>query len=58
MMPNLDGFGLVARLRADESNRRPSVIVLSARAGRRIAHRGLQVGRRTITSSSRSPRVS
>ena len=44
MMPNLDGFGLVARLRADEATADLPVIVLSARAGEESRIEGLQVG--------------
>ena len=44
MMPNLDGFGLVARLRADETTADLPVIVLSARAGEESRIEGLQVG--------------
>jgi signal transduction histidine kinase len=44
MMPNLDGFGLVARLRADEATVDLPVIVLSARAGEESRIEGLLVG--------------
>ena len=44
MMPNLDGFGLVARLRANEATADLPVIVLSARAGEESRIEGLQVG--------------
>jgi DNA-binding response OmpR family regulator len=44
MMPNLDGFGLVARLRANEAMADLPVIVLSARAGEEPRLEGLQVG--------------
>ena len=44
MMPNLDGFGLVARLRADEATADLPVIVLSARAGEESRIEGLQAG--------------
>jgi signal transduction histidine kinase len=44
MMPNLDGFGLVARLRADEATADLPVIVVSARAGEESRIEGLLVG--------------
>ena len=44
MMPNLDGFGLVARLRADEATADIPVIMLSARAGEESRIEGLQAG--------------
>jgi signal transduction histidine kinase len=44
MMPNLDGFGLVARLRGDEATADLPVIVLSARAGEESRIEGLEVG--------------
>ena len=44
MMPNLDGFGLVARLRATEATSDIPVIVLSARAGEESRVEGLQAG--------------
>ena len=44
MMPNLDGFGLVARLRANEATADLPVIVLSARAGEESRIEGLQAG--------------
>jgi signal transduction histidine kinase len=44
MMPNLDGFGLVARLRANEATADLPVIVLSARAEEESRIEGLQVG--------------
>ena len=44
MMPNLDGFGLIARLRADESTSDITVIVLSARAGEESRIEGLRAG--------------
>jgi signal transduction histidine kinase len=44
MMPNLDGFGLVARLRATEATAEIPVIMLSARAGEESRVEGLQAG--------------
>jgi signal transduction histidine kinase len=44
MMPNLDGFGLLRALRADERTRRLPVILLSARAGEESALEGLEAG--------------
>jgi PAS domain S-box-containing protein len=44
MMPRLDGFGLIARLRATEALRYLPVILLSARAGDDAKIEGLQAG--------------
>ncbi|SDF75288.1 MULTISPECIES: ATP-binding protein [unclassified Duganella] len=44
MMPRLDGFGLIARIRADETLRHLPVILLSARAGEEAKIEGLQAG--------------
>ena len=44
MMPELDGLGLVAALRADESLRDIPVLMLSARAGEEARLEGLQSG--------------
>lgn len=44
MMPKLDGFGLIARIRAEESLRHLPVILLSARAGEEARIEGLQAG--------------
>lgn len=44
MMPRLDGFGLIARIRATESLRHLPVILLSARAGEEAKIEGLQAG--------------
>jgi PAS domain S-box-containing protein len=44
MMPRLDGFGLIARIRADETLRRLPIILLSARAGEEAKIEGLQAG--------------
>jgi signal transduction histidine kinase len=44
MMPGLDGFQLIAALRADESTRRMPVVLLSARAGEEARVEGLQAG--------------
>jgi PAS domain S-box-containing protein len=44
MMPRLDGFGLLERLRADETLRTVPVILLSARAGEESRVEGLEAG--------------
>jgi signal transduction histidine kinase/DNA-binding response OmpR family regulator len=44
MMPNLDGFGLLAALRADPATARVPVIMLSARAGEESRIEGLEAG--------------
>jgi PAS domain S-box-containing protein len=44
MMPKLDGFGLIARIRAHETLRDVPVILLSARAGEEAKVEGLQAG--------------
>ncbi len=44
MMPRLDGFGLIARLRATESLRYLPVMLLSARAGEEAKVEGLRAG--------------
>jgi PAS domain S-box-containing protein len=44
MMPELDGFGLLAKLRADEELRSTPVILLSARAGEEAKIEGLRAG--------------
>ena len=44
MMPGLDGFGLVAALRADARTRSIPVVMLSARAGEEARIEGLQAG--------------
>ncbi|HTV89801.1 MAG TPA: response regulator [Stellaceae bacterium] len=44
MMPRLDGFGLLRRIRADEALRDVPVILLSARAGEEARVEGLQAG--------------
>jgi signal transduction histidine kinase len=44
MMPNLDGFGLLAAIRAHETYRSIPVILLSARAGEEARIEGLSVG--------------
>ncbi|MEU5907024.1 ATP-binding protein [Micromonospora sp. NPDC047467] len=44
MMPVLDGFDLVRRLRADEATRALPVLVLSARAGEEASAAGLNLG--------------
>jgi signal transduction histidine kinase len=43
-MPQLDGFGLLRELRADDRTRTIPVILLSARAGEESALEGLQIG--------------
>jgi PAS domain S-box-containing protein len=44
MMPRLDGFGLLARVRAHDALRELPVILLSARAGEEARIEGLQAG--------------
>ncbi|QOY95909.1 response regulator [Massilia sp. UMI-21] len=44
MMPHLDGFGLLARIRASAALRQLPVILLSARAGEEARIEGLQAG--------------
>ena len=44
MMPRLDGFGLIAALRADERTRDVPIVVLSARAGEEASGAGLAAG--------------
>jgi diguanylate cyclase (GGDEF)-like protein/PAS domain S-box-containing protein len=44
MMPRLDGFGLLARLRAHEASATLPVILLSARAGEEARVEGLKAG--------------
>jgi PAS domain S-box-containing protein len=44
MMPRLDGFELLAALRADTRTRETPIILLSARAGEEAAVQGLQKG--------------
>ena len=44
MMPELDGFGLLAAIRADEQLRDIPVLMLSARAGEESRLEGLQAG--------------
>ena len=44
MMPKLDGFGLIARIRAHEALRDLPVMLLSARAGEEAKVEGLQSG--------------
>jgi len=44
MMPKLDGFGLIARIRADAALRQLPVMLLSARAGAEAKVEGLQAG--------------
>ncbi len=44
MMPELDGFGLISRLRADPLTRTVPVILLSARAGDEARVEGLRAG--------------
>ena len=44
MMPRLDGFGLLARIRADEGLRSVPVLLLSARAGEEARIEGFDAG--------------
>jgi signal transduction histidine kinase len=44
MMPELDGFGLLKRLRADERTRTIPILLLSARAGEEARIEGLAAG--------------
>ena len=44
MMPKLDGFGLLARLREDQRTRSVPLILLSARAGEESRLEGLEAG--------------
>jgi PAS domain S-box-containing protein len=44
MMPRLDGFGLIARIRASDGLRQLPVMLLSARAGEEAKVEGLQAG--------------
>ena len=44
MMPDLDGFGLLQALRADERTRLIPIVMLSARAGEESRIEGLQAG--------------
>ena len=44
MMPRLDGFGLLAALRADPATARVPVVMLSARAGEEATVEGLEAG--------------
>ncbi|GID98863.1 hypothetical protein Adu01nite_02140 [Paractinoplanes durhamensis] len=44
MMPRLDGFGLIAALRADDRTRNVPIVVLSARAGEEASGEGLAAG--------------
>jgi DNA-binding response OmpR family regulator len=44
MMPGLDGFGLLRRLRADPRTREAPIVLLSARAGEESRIEGLQAG--------------
>ncbi len=44
MMPEVDGFGLLAGLRADDTTRDVPVLMLSARAGEEMRLEGLQAG--------------
>jgi signal transduction histidine kinase len=44
MMPQLDGFGLLQKIRSSESTRSIPVILLSARAGEEARLEGLQAG--------------
>ena len=48
MMPNLDGFGLLAALQADPATTGVPVIMVSARAGEEGTIEGLEAGRRRL----------
>ena len=48
MMPNLDGFGLLAALQEDPATMGVPVIMLSARAGEEGTIEGLEAGRRRL----------
>ena len=48
MMPELDGFGLLAALRADPPRADVPVVMLSARAGEEGTIEGLEAGRRRL----------
>ena len=54
MMPRVDGFELLRRLRADEATRQVPVIMLTARAGAGGRRRGLRGRASTTTWPSRS----
>jgi len=44
MMPRLDGFGLLSRLRGDPATRSIPVVMLSARAGEELRAEGIEAG--------------
>jgi PAS domain S-box-containing protein len=44
MMPKLDGFGLITKLRQDERTRSVPIVLLSARAGEESRVKGLEAG--------------
>jgi PAS domain S-box-containing protein len=44
MMPKLDGFGLIQKLRSDSRTRTVSVVLLSARAGEEARSEGIDAG--------------
>ena len=56
MMPRLDGFGLLRRLRAEPHTRNLPVILLSARAGEEASIEGLQAGAEDYLSKPFSAR--
>ena len=56
MMPDLDGFGLLAALRADPARRSCPVIMLSARAGEEATVEGLAAGADDYLVKPFSPR--
>jgi two-component system chemotaxis response regulator CheY len=43
-MPNLDGYGLIETLRANDQHRRTPIIILSSEEGEDDRERGMQVG--------------
>ena len=51
-MPRMDGFKLLAAIKADERIKYLPVILLSARAGDEAAVEGLQAGAGTLLFSS------
>jgi PAS domain S-box-containing protein len=56
MMPRLDGFGLLSKLRGDERTREVPIILLSARAGEASKIQGLEAGADDYLVKPFSPR--